>query len=250
MIYWFCIKHCLIYYLSIFFLLFLLLRTLEAHKYDLFCFRLCAVCEAVLADRLGEQNAIIAPALLEHKLETSRLANSSQYQHYRGQSTLRNILCHLQILVAILYFVTLLIPNLSAKYFQLLPLSFQVMLENCIIMSLKYDVEIVIFLTGLLALLGVTLSIRNPILILNITPFVMENIGLSKKWSLAASTILFTLVPLYSMLFRRPRSNVYQRSVAAFLPDSLSSKLTSLDNTDDLDETLTSRNEILFKGSH
>ena len=208
------------------------------------CFRLCAVCEAVLADRLGEQNAIIAPALLEHKLETSRLANSSQYQHSRGQSTLRNILCHLQIATAILYFVTLLIPNLSAQYLQLLPVSFQVVLENCMIMSLKYNVEIVIFLTGLLALLGVTLSIGNPIYILNIVPFIMENIGLAKKWSLAVSTILFTLVPLVSKLLKRPRTTVYQRSVAAMFPDSLSSKLIALD--DDLDETLTSRNEILI----
>jgi len=66
---------------------------------------------------------------------------------------------------------------------QLLPVSFQVVLEKCMIMSLKYNVEIVIFLTGLLALLGVTLSIGNHIYILNIVPFIMENIGLAKKWS-------------------------------------------------------------------
>jgi hypothetical protein len=212
-------------------------------------YRLCAVCEAVLAERLGEQNAIITPGLLEHRLETSRIASTKQNLN-SGQSLLRKILWHLQIVVAVTFFLTLLKPNLPTEYLDILPFSCQMLLEHVRILGMKYEVEIFICQTGLLALLGLALGPGNPVYILNLVPFILENIGgVPNWWRLATALILFTLVPLVS-LYKKTKSGTGSGFIMArILPDSLSAKLIALDSCEDLDETLTSRDSITTKSS-
>ena len=41
-------------------------------------YRLCWKCEEVLSSRLGEQDASLAPSVLAHRLETSRLNRSDR----------------------------------------------------------------------------------------------------------------------------------------------------------------------------
>ena len=212
----------------------------------------------MLADRIGEQNSIIAPGLLEHKLETSRILASSSHRksEFNKISVITQTLCYIQYFVAVMFFLMLWQPHIQLEQYQdILPNnSSLIFLENIRIQSLKYEVEIMITLTGVLATLGIILGFifGNPVYILNLVPFILENLiggGISEIWRLASALSLCTVVPggvrMYRIIFKSAGKILLNSGGRRILPDTLSAKLIALDGcSEDLDETLTSRDSI------
>jgi len=207
-------------------------------------YRLCAECEDVLSGRLEEQSNILTPGLIEHRLETSRLIKQKSYNYnYSYTNLVLHELRHVQFVVAFMYFMWILNPDIPHCFNQTLPHIGILGIGKLRVSLTYYAQEILQSLVIMLAVLSVVLSRVNFVYILNMLPLVLGYYDVSNNVLVGVAFLLITLVPFY------PSQKGYKHqsfSEALKVNDSLSSKMIALDNScDDLDETLTSRDSCI-----
>jgi len=207
-------------------------------------YRLCAECEDVLSGRLEEQNNILTPGLIEHRLETSRLIKEkSCSSNYSYMNIVLHELRHVQFVVAFMYFMWILNPDIPPSVTQSLPHIGLLGIDKIRVILTQYAQEILQSLVIMLAVLSFVLWRVNHVYLLNILPVVLGYYAVSNEVLVTVAFLLITLVPFYPSERKNNHKNF---SVARKVNDSLSAKMIALDNScDDLDETLTSHDSCI-----
>ena len=170
-----------------------------------FVLRLCAGCEEVLASKLLEQDNKLAPGIIEHKLETSRL--SAQYSESTRISPILNYLCDSQVLLSMLLFFVLLNP--SREYLKFLPLQLQHSLGaiSSSIQSNSYSIHC--FLVYILALTSLILLRIKIVSVVGFLPMLCLLLNLSHEIQLTVACLcgfLIAVVPVKQAKSRKPVS--------------------------------------------
>eukprot|EP00088_Acartia_fossae_P046147 TRINITY_DN4978_c0_g1_i2.p1 TRINITY_DN4978_c0_g1~~TRINITY_DN4978_c0_g1_i2.p1 ORF type:complete len:699 (+),score=110.08 TRINITY_DN4978_c0_g1_i2:27-2123(+) len=214
-------------------------------------YKLCAVCEEVVSEKLGEQNAILTPGLLEHKLETSRLAATGHRNAQRRSMLGRALggLFHVEFVIAVIVLTVQMMQNVKYKYMEHLPVNLQVALNHASKFMPEHQETMIFGLVGVLALLGLIMARISPIHVLNMTPLALTLAKVNPYWRIAATLVTILITSVIHTRARR-RSEAQMNSSTRHVNDTLSSKLIALDNSDDLDETLTSKDSINSSASN
>ena len=175
--------------------------------FNILVLRLCAGCEEVLASKLLDQDNKLAPGIIEHKLETSRL--SAQYSESTRISPIFNYLCDSQVLFSMLLFFVLLNPALSREYSNFLPLQLQHSLRaiSSSIQSNSYSIHS--FLVYILALTSLILLRFKIVSVVGFLPMLCLLLNLSHEIQLSVACLcgfLIAVVPVKQPKSRKPVS--------------------------------------------
>lgn len=203
-------------------------RELEEYKDHLErVYRLCGSCDEFLANRLSSQDSILAPGVIEHKLETSRL---HQWEVRTQPSPALRFLRDSQILVSIVLFCVLSQPSLNVSYVRFLPLRMIALLEN-VASELSYHSEFIrMFLVILLALLSTCLIRVKPESLGSLLLLASAFLNLSPVLQLTGSGLFATVVLLAPIRISKQSKPGRKRRIV----DTYSSRFIESD-TEDLD---------------
>jgi hypothetical protein len=189
-------------------------------------YRLCAGCEEILASKLKEQDNKLAPGIIEHRLETSRL---SAHHEPSRISPLLHYLLDSQVVLAVLLFFVLLNPTLSKEYSNALPLQLETWLG--VISSFIQDHSYLIQgFTGLaLGLISLVVLRVKPISVLGILPVISFLLNLNHEIQLTVACISGTLILLVPAAPPRATKPANRRPIV----DTLSSRFIEAETLTD-----------------
>ena len=187
-------------------------------------FRLCGSCDEFLANKLSGQDSILAPGVIENKLERSRMRQSSSVS--RPPVILR-ILRDAQILLAVVLFCALSEPSLDmSRVGGIFPVNLVTSVEQLADRLWLYNEFIRGFLASLLALVSLLMVRVKPVSVGSLVVLVSMAASLPPAAQLTCSGLFATLV-LLTPIGRHPRQ--YEPSPRRRIVDTFSSRFIVAD---------------------
>jgi len=197
-------------------------------------YRLCPECDEKVVSKLAQQDALLAPGVIEHKLETSRLFNLSQQRssQFRVMTCVEDILCDSQVLLAVLLFFVILNPSLD--YTSLLPTVLLGPMDTASRFLRTHHALIEVYLALALAVLSAFLVRVKPVSVICFLPITLTACDLTKDplVQLTVACLCATLVPLAPQRTRVVASISPESSSAKRRPDTFSAKLIAANSHD------------------
>ena len=188
-----------------------------------------------MSTRLEEQDTKLAPSLLEHKLETSRLSALHQSRPVADPGWLTTTLGDIQILFSVLLFFIILNPPLDPKPLGYLPSFLQpyasIFWSFCNVNARSLN----LFCSGALALVTLPILRMKPLSVMCLLPLLATGFDMDESYLLTLACVCVTIVAVAPVRHNEiPTVAPYRSQIV----DTLSDKFIKRENTPESPDTV------------